>query len=40
MGVDEEGKLVPLQGVGENPMTEDAKTETETDEGAEKEHMD
>uniref|UniRef100_A0A3P9HW50 Synembryn n=1 Tax=Oryzias latipes TaxID=8090 RepID=A0A3P9HW50_ORYLA len=40
MGVDEEGKLVPLQGLGENPMTEDAKTETETDEGADKEHMD
>ncbi|RVE59548.1 hypothetical protein OJAV_G00189910 [Oryzias javanicus] len=40
MGVDEEGKLVPLQGLGENPMTEDAKTETETDEGADEEQMD
>lgn len=40
MGVDEEGKLVPLQGLGDNPMTEDAKTETETDEGADEEQMD
>lgn len=35
MGVDSEGKLVPLCGLGENSLTEEVKSESENDGEAE-----
>lgn len=31
MGVDEEGKLVPMSGLKENPLSEEARSESEND---------
>lgn len=40
MGVDEEGKLVPMKGLEENPLAEETKSELEDEAQSDKEDKD